>query len=501
MSDPTDSGVARTGGGETGSGGWYPPASGLRADLYELTMMNGYLRSGLAERRVLFDLFVRSIPEQGGYLVAAGLGDAVRFMQEVRFGPEEIAYLRSLELFDEDFLDRLARFRFTGDLDAVPEGALVFPMEPILRVRAPLIEAQFFESALLNLINFQTLIATKAARICQEAGEDNVIEFGMRRAHGVDGALSATRAAYVGGVESTSNVEAGQRLGLPVRGTQAHSWIMAFDDELTAFRAYAEQYPQACILLVDTYDTLRRGLPNAIRVGRELKRKGRKLHGIRLDSGDLAYLSIKARAMLDEAGLQETQIVASGDLDEWIIHDLRVQGARIDVWGVGTRLVTSYNEPALSGVYKLAAMESEGGWVPRIKISEGAKGTLPGAKQIWRLIGENGWFEGDIIAEEGEIIEPRPAPVGHHPQIEYEKKTYEGIGHCIPLLEPMIASGETASSPPSLADARRRLREQLGHLHPTSRRLLNPHIYKVSISKRMLAMRQTLREQMGAGEA
>lgn len=500
MNDSAHAAASQAGQVSPAEGAWSPPASGLRTDLYELTMMSGFLHAGLAERRVLFDLFVRSIPEQGGYLVAAGLGDAVRFMREVRFGPGELDYLRSLGLFDEAFLERLARFRFTGDLDAVPEGSLVFPMEPILRVRAPLIEAQFFESALLNLINFQTLIATKAARICQEAGEDNVIEFGMRRAHGVDGALSATRAAYVGGVESTSNVEAGRRLGIPVRGTQAHSWIMAFDDELAAFRTYAAQYPQACILLVDTYDTLRSGLPNAIRVGCELKRTGRKLHGIRLDSGDLAYLSIRARAMLDEAGLEETKIVASGDLDEWIIHDLRVQGARIDVWGVGTRLVTSHSEPALSGVYKLAAMESEAGWQPRIKISEGAKGTLPGAKQIWRLIGRDGWFEGDIIAEEGEVIEPHPAPVGHHPQIEYEKKTYEGIERCVPLLAPVITAGEGPAAPLTLADARGRVREQLGQLHPTSRRLLNPHIYKVSISQRMLAMRQALREQMGGDE-
>ncbi len=472
------------------------PASGLRTDFYELTMMNGYLRTGMADQRVLFDLFVRTIPEQGGYLVAAGLRDAIDFMCTVRFGEEELAYLDSLGLFDAAFLDRLRRFRFTGTIQAIPEGTPVFPLEPILRVEAPLFEAQYFESALLNTINFQTLIATKAARICQEAGVDNVIEFGMRRAHGVDGALSATRAAYVGGVAATSNTEAGRILGIPVRGTQAHSWVMAFPDELTAFRAYAQLYPRTCVLLVDTYDTLRSGVPNAITVGKELRQRGHRLQGIRLDSGDLAYLSIHARKMLDAAGLADTNIVASGDLDEWIIHDLKVQGARIDTWGVGTRLVTSHNEPSLSGVYKLAAVESDGRWVPRIKLSEGAKGTLPGAKQVWRLTGAEGWFEGDLIAHEDEEPRTRPAPVGFHPYVEYEQKTYEGIERCEPLLRAVIAEGVATEPRPSLQDVRRTVRAQLEQIHPTSRRLLNPHIYKVSITERMLRTRQELRERM-----
>ncbi len=485
---------------EPQAGYGYPP-SGLRCDLYELTMMNGYLLTGVADQNVVFDLFVRSIPEQGGYCIAAGLADAVRFLTSVRFTPAEIDYLRGLRLFAEPFLDRLKRFRFTGDLHAVPEGSLIFPLEPILRIHAPLFEAQFFESALLNAVNFQTLIATKAARICHEAGADNVMEFGMRRAHGIDGSLSAARAAYVGGVESTSNTEAGRLLQIPVRGTQAHSWIMAFADELTAFRAYADCYPDHCVLLVDTYDTLRSGLPHAIEVGRELQQRGKRLAGIRLDSGDLAYLSIQARQMLDEAGLGDTRIVASGDLDEWIIHDLKIQGARIDLWGVGTRLVTSHNEPSLTGVYKLAAVMKDGRWTPRLKVAERAtKSTLPGVKQVWRMRGQDQWLEGDLIAQVGEDVRPAPpGPIGYHPLIEYEKKRYDATASVEPLLQPVIREGALIDELPTLPALRERTQAQLAMLHPTSRRLLNPHFYKVSISEQTLRMRQALRDQMAAG--
>ncbi|MFH1143595.1 MAG: nicotinate phosphoribosyltransferase [Candidatus Eisenbacteria bacterium] len=472
-------------------------APALRTDFYELTMMNGFLRAGLAERRVVFDLFIRGIPENGGYCVMAGLEDAVRFMQAVRFEKGDLDYLRGMNMFEGAFFDRLARFRFSGDLWAVPEGTLIFPLEPVLRVEAPLFEAQFFESALLNVINFQTLVATKAARVCMEAGRDNVIEFGMRRAHGVNGALSASRAAYVGGAESTSNTEAGRILGIPVRGTQAHSWIMAFEDELSAFRAYAEAYPESCVLLVDTYDTLQSGVPHAITVGLELAREGHGLRGVRLDSGDLAYLSIRTREMLDRAGLTETRIVASGDLDEWIIHDLKVQGARIDLWGVGTRLVTSYGAPALQGVYKLAAMEEQGAWSPRLKISErGSKATIPGVKQVWRMQGAAGWWEADILGQADEAPAADRGVVGYHPLIEYESKRYTDIVAIHPLLEPVLRRGEQVASPPSLTEIRSRTFAQLERLHPTSRRLLNPHIYKVSLTARTLAMRQRLREAM-----
>ncbi len=487
---------AHTSGGPVQPHGW--PPSVLRTDLYELTMMCGYLREGIADRKVVFDLFIRSIPENGGYCVAAGLADVIAYVTSVRFTDDEIAYLRSLNTFTDEFLEALRSFRFTGDLYSVPEGTLVFPVEPILRIHAPLLQAQFLESVLLNTINYQTLIATKAARICGEAGEDNVVEFGMRRAHGVDGALSAARAAYVGGVESTSNTEAGHLLGIPVRGTQAHSWVMAFADELTAFRAFADAYPDGCVLLVDTYDTLRSGVPNAIRVGHELAARGKRLRGIRLDSGDLAYLSIKAREMLDAADLEDAQIVASGDLDEWIIHDLKIQGARIDIWGVGTRLATSFSEPSLTGVYKLAAIEDDGRMSPRLKVADrGIKSTLPGVKQVWRLKDNKGWLEGDLITQEEEQISPAgPALVGFHPLVEYEKKVYDDVAGATPLLEPFIQDGRIARELPSLQDSRRRTRDQLTQLHPTSRRLLNPHIYKVSISERTLDLRRKLREEV-----
>jgi len=477
------------------------PAPALRTDFYALTMMNGYLRAGLADRRAVFDLFIRSIPENGGYCVLAGLEDAARFVRSVRFGEGEIDYLRGLGVFAEPFFERLRRFRFSGDLFAVPEGTLIFPVEPVLRIEAPLFEAQFFEGALLNLINYQTLIATKAARVATEAGCDNVIEFGMRRAHGVDGAFSATRAAYIGGVASTSNTEAGRVLGIPVRGTQAHSWIMAFPDELSAFRAYAETYPDSSVLLVDTYDTLRSGIPNAITVGHELARRGHRLLGVRLDSGDLSYLSIRAREMLDRAGLEQTQVVASGDLDEWIIHDLKVQGARIDIWGVGSRLVTSHGAPSLQGVYKLAALEEEGGWSPRLKISErGVKATIPGVKQVWRLESAAGWWEADLIAQADERFGDARELLGYHPLIEYESKRYTEIAAARPLLEPVLRAGEPVRALPPLAAVRARAAGQLARLHPTSRRLLNPHIYKVSISEQTLVLRRRLREAMQRGE-
>lgn len=474
--------------------------TGLRTDLYELTMMNGYLRAGLADRKVVFDLFLRSIPERGGYCVAAGLADVVDFILGLGFSADEIAYLRGLGHFEDTFLEQLADFRFTGDLHAVAEGTLIFPLEPFLRVQARMMEAQYLESALLNIINFQTLIATKAARVCQEAGEDNVMEFGLRRAHGPDGALSASRAAYIGGVESTSNTEAGFRLGIPVRGTHAHSWIMAFPDELTAFRTFAEIYPENCILLVDTYDTLRSGVPHAIEVAHELKaRTGKAIRGIRLDSGDLAYLSIHARRMLDEAGLPEVLIVASGDMDEWIIHDLKIQGARIDIYGVGTRLVTSHGEPSLTGVYKLAAIEVDGAWSPRLKVAEKVtKATLPGVKQVWRLRGPADWWEADLIAQESEAIRADGLPLtGYHPLVEYESKTFDQISGATPLLMPILRDGALIAPLPSLAEARTRAKQQRNQLHPTSRRLLNPHFYKVSISEETLRLRRALRAGVG----
>ena len=358
----------------------------MLTDLYQLTMMNGYFRRGRANDVAVFDLFFRSNAVIT-YSVAAGLEQAIDYIEHISFSSSDIEYLRSLQLFDEEFLEYLRAFRFTGDVYAVPEGTLVFPEEPILTVKAPVCEAQFVETALLNIINHQTLIATKAAKVSYAAKGDAVMEFGLRRAQGPDAGLYGARAAVIGGCRSTSNVLAGKLFDVPVAGTHAHSWVMNFPSEYDAFRAYAELYPDACLLLVDTYDTLKSGVPNAIRVFEELRAAGHEPKGIRLDSGDLAYLSKKARQMLDEAGYPNALICASGDLDEKLIVSLKSQGAKIDLWGVGTKLITSADLPALGGVYKLAAVyPAEGGAVNKIKLSDNtAKITNPAFKEVFRI--------------------------------------------------------------------------------------------------------------------
>ncbi len=359
----------------------------LQTDLYQLTMVGGYVLEGKKDQWANFDYFFRNIPDEGGYCVLAGLEDIIDYIRQLEFTREDLSYLEGLGIFSKEVLAYLESFKFTGDLWAIPEGTVVFPHEPLIRVTAPLPEAQLIESTVLYVMNFQTLIATKAARICWAANGDPVIDFGLRRAHGPDGALMASRAAYIGGVDGTSNVLAGRLYGIPVRGTQAHSWVESFPHELDAFRAYAKVYPDSCLLLADTYDTLRSGVPHAIQVGKELREKGHELWGIRLDSGDLAYLSKEARRMLDEAGFPDAAIVASSDLDEWIIESLKRQGARVDVWGVGTRLVTSFSCPALGGVYKLTAMDDGGEHMtPKIKRSDNPeKITNPGPKKVVRM--------------------------------------------------------------------------------------------------------------------
>ena len=470
--------------------------SPLWTDLYELTMMGGYLESGLADRRAVFDLFFRGVPDSGGYAVAAGTEPIIDYVTRLCFSPEEILYLRKLGLFREDFLRRLEGFRFSGEIHAVAEGTPVFPLEPVLRVEAPLFEAQLLESALLNLFNYSTLVATKAARVVHEVGGGRVMEFGMRRAQGPDGSLSATRAAYIGGAGSTSNTLAAMALGIPAAGTHAHSWVMAFNDELAAFRAYAACYPDDTILLLDTYDTLSRGVPNAITVGHEMAAAGHALKGVRLDSGDLAYLSGEVRRALDEAGLPEVQIVASGDLDEWIIHDLIHQGARIDLWGVGTRLVTGGRSPALPGVYKLAAIARDGHVAPTMKLSDNpAKETLPGPKQVWRLYGQDGGMLGDLVALVDEVLPPRGTVCGINPEHEYQYKEYH-YAEARPLLVPVVRDGARVVPERSLAEIREHAARELDRLHPTSRRLLNPHVYKVSITERLRDERARLRESL-----
>ena len=346
----------------------------MMTDLYQLTMMYGYYKHGMSQNEAVFDLFFRTTRPHSEYSVMAGTQSVIEYINDLHFSQEDIAYLRSLALFDEDFLHMLEELRFTGEIYGMEEGTLVFPYEPLLRVRAPIMEAQLVETALLTLVNHQTLIATKASRVVHAAQGDAVLEFGLRRAQGPDAGIYGARAAVVGGCDSTSNVLAGQWFGLGVKGTHAHSWVMSFPDEISAFRAYADIFPTSCMLLVDTYDTLRSGVPNAIKVFDELRAKGYEPVGIRLDSGDLAYLSKKARIMMDEAGYPNAKIFASSDLDEYVIRDLKTQGAKIDVWGVGTRMITSADWPALGGVYKLAAEKVGGEWVPRIKISENPAG-------------------------------------------------------------------------------------------------------------------------------
>ena len=477
------------------------PRSPLVTDFYQLTMLQGYRRAGLRGHVACFDLFFRSHPFRGGFTVFAGLEEAVRFLEGFRFSDRDLEYLAGLNRFDDEFLGCLRDLRFTGEVHAAPEGTVVFPHEPVLRVVAPLPEAQLVETTLLNILNFQSLIATKAARVCQEAGDAQVLEFGLRRAQGQDGGRTVARAAYIGGVTATSNLDGGMEYGIAVAGTHAHSWVMAFPSELDAFRAYAETYPDNAVLLVDTFDTLQSGVPHAITVAKEMEAKGRRLAGIRLDSGDLAYLSAEARRMLDEAGLPYVKIFASSDLDEYIIHDFHTQGARIDAYGVGTKLAVAHGDPALNGVYKLAAIQPPGGpWRNKLKVSEGSKkATLPGLKQVWRLFREDGQMMADLIELEDQVPDFPRGVWGHDPVVDYRKTFYRGIARAEPLLVPIFREGRAVGPFPPLEEIRARVKAQLSLLHPTMRRLLNPHVYKVSVGPALLAETRRLREQGGNG--
>lgn len=466
----------------------------LLTDLYQITMVGGYVRQGKKEQWANFDYFFRRIPDEGGYCIFAGLEDLIHYVEALRFSPSDLAYLSGLGIFSEDGLDYLRDFRFTGDIWAVPEGTVVFPQEPLIRVVAPLPEAQIIETTLLNIMNFQTLIATKAARVCWAAQGDPVVDFGLRRAHGPDGALMASRAAYIGGAEGTSNVLAGKLYGIPVRGTHAHSWVESFPTELEAFHAYADVYPEACTLLVDTYDTVRSGVPNAIRVAEALRQKGHHLRAIRLDSGDLAYLSREARSLLDEAGFQEVSIVASSDLDEWLVESLKQQGARVNLWGVGTRLVTSYSCPALGGVYKLTALDENGRrMVPKIKRSDNPeKITNPGQKKVIRLFDRKGQMRGDVILmDEEEIPQGRDFRV-YHPMFAHVSKIYPRSFQREELMVPVFQKGRLVYRTPPLAAIRERTLKSLASLDSGFKRFQNPHTYHVSLSARLFKVKQRL---------
>lgn len=467
--------------------------SPLLTDLYELTMLAGYLEEGMAEKPAVFDLFFRKNPFEGGYAIFAGLEPALEYLEELRFRPAELDYLRSLGLFKPRFLDFLRDFRFRGTVIAPPEGTVVFANEPLLTVAGTLAEAQFVETALLNIINYQTLIASKAARIVHAAGGAPVIEFGLRRAHGPDGGLSCARAACVGGVRSTSNVLAGMIYDLPVRGTHAHSWVQAFPDELTAFRAYADAFPDSTILLVDSYDTLRSGIPNAIIVARELREKGHELRGVRLDSGDLAFLSRESRRMFDAAGFPAVQIVASNELDEFVIDSIRDEGGQVDIYGVGTKLATGGGSGggALGGVYKLVAINGQ----PKLKItSDIAKATLPGRKKLLRALGPEGSFIQDVICLEADSL--AAGAIVYDPANPLQQTNLPADVTLQELRRVVMAGGRRSQAPERLEIMAERSALQLAKLPQGCLRFINPHRYKVSISGELNELRNTLIAQL-----
>lgn len=463
----------------------------LLTDLYQLTMGYGFYKHDKHEEEVVFDLFFRK-NALITYSIAAGLEQAMEYLLHWRFDDEDIAYLRGLNLFDEGFLSYLKKMKFTGDVYAVKEGTPVFPGEPILTVKAPLIQAQFAETALLNIINHQTLIATKSSKICRATGGKGVVmEFGLRRAQGPDAGIHGARAAIIGGCSSTSNVIAGQKFNVPVAGTMAHSWVMDYPTEYEAFRAYANAYPDNCLLLVDTYDTLRSGVPNAIKVFQELRAAGHKPKGIRLDSGDLAYLSKKARKMMDEAGFPDAMICVSGDLDERSITSLLQQGAKIDSWGVGTKLITSEDLPALGGVYKLSAViEKDGTVTPKIKLSDNtAKITNPAFKNLFRLYDkENGMAIADLITLRGEEIDESKPLTLFHPIETWRDHEVENF-RAEPLLHTIVKGGELVYEFPKLMEVQAYSKEQLSKFWEEYLRLDVPQLYKVDLSDKLHALK------------
>jgi nicotinate phosphoribosyltransferase len=475
----------------------YKTSLTLLTDLYQVTMAYAYWKSGKADTEAVFHLFYRKEPFKGGYAVACGLDTVIDYLKDFKFDASDIEYLRTLNghddqpLFEEGFYDYLLDLKFSCTVDAVPEGTVVFINEPLVRVRGPLLQAQLIETFLLTNINYQTLVATKASRISRAARDAPVLEFGLRRAQGIDGGMTASRAAFIGGCSSTSNVLAGKLLGIPVSGTHAHSWIMSFDNELDAFEKYAEVMDNNCILLVDTYNT-RNGIINAIEIGKAMKAMGKKLVGIRIDSGDLAYLSQMAREMLDNAGLYETKIVATNDLDEHILESLHDQNAQIDIAGVGTKLVTAYDQPALGGVYKLSALKNaKGAWENKVKLSEQTiKINIPGIQQIRRYF-KNGEMVADMIydlehgiPEDPVIIDPNdPTKRKHIIPAEYQFKD---------LLVPVFEQGKLIYKKPDIHKIRQNTIDELKKLHSAYKRFVNPHIYIAGLERNLYESRLRL---------
>ncbi len=472
-------------------------SSALLTDFYELTMSQGFFTTG-KNPSVVFDMFYRTQPFNGGYAIFCGLKDIIEIIASFHFSGEDIAYLRRQQLFSDDFLAFLADFSFSGDIYAMDEGSVIFPGEPLIRVHSSLIEAQLVESILLNTINFQTLIATKMSHVYHASQYGKVMEFGLRRAQGIDGAISASRAAFIGGAYATSNTLAGSRYGIPVSGTMAHSWVMAFSDELEAFRAYATIFPDNCVFLIDTYDTLNSGIGNAITVGLELQQKGKNF-GVRIDSGDLSYLSRRVRDRLDAAGLSDAFIVASNDLNEDIIYQLISDGAPIDIWGVGTHLVTGGSQAAMNGVYKLCALkEPDGTYIPTMKVSNTlTKTTDPGIKQVYRFYDEQGLALADLITLDSEAI---PAGCDYrflHPFNATDHFTLHAGDYATirPMLSKRMSNGRLTAELPDLASLQKYVQRELMTLDKSFKRLINPHVYKVSHSQQLKQTKMKLIEQ------
>ena len=474
----------------------------LLTDLYELTMMQGYYDKQ-DNPTVIFDVFYRSNPFSSGYAIAAGLEQVIEYVKNLNFSYDDVDYLRSLHIFSEDFLQYLSGYHFTGSIYAIPEGSLIFPKEPILKVVAPIMEAQLVETAILNILNHQCLIATKSSRIVYAAGDTGVMEFGLRRAQGPDAGLYGARAAVIAGCVGTSCVLTGKLFDVPVMGTHAHSWIMSFPDEYTAFKTYAKMYPNSCTLLVDTYDVLKSGVPNAIRVFEEMREEGIQLthYGIRIDSGDLAYLSKEAYKMLAAAGFDDATISASSDLDEYLIDSLKTQDAKINSWGVGTNLITSKDNPAFGGVYKLAAVKDDGSssFTPKIKLSENTeKVTNPGNKTVYRIYSKStGKIKADLICLADEVFDPEETMIIFDPTDTWKKtKVLGGTYELRELLIPVIREGKRVYTSPEVMDLRAYCQKEQNTLWDESRRLVNPQKVYVDLSQKLFDLKKNLLEEM-----
>ena len=470
----------------------------MMMDFYEMTMSYGYFHQPNRDVRVAFDLFFRSVPDQGGYAIFAGLQHVIEFVENLSFSDADIAYFRKQNLFSEEFLDFLRGFRFRGDIYAMPEGTIIYPNEPLMTIVAPIIDAQLVETAILAQINHQSLVATKASRIVRAAEGRKVADFGARRAHNMDAATYGARAAYIGGIDMTATVSAGQQFNIPISGTMAHSWVMFFEDEYTAFKKYAEIYPQATVLLVDTYDVLHSGIPNAIRIAHEvLAPQGHRLAGVRVDSGDLAYLSKRIRKMLDKAELEDCKIILSNSLDEFTISSLLLQGARVDSFGVGERLITAKSDPVFGAVYKLVAVEEDGVFQPRIKMSENVeKLTNPGLKDIYRIYDHHGKAVADMIAVQGEQIDLTQPFRYVDPRKPWKNRFFEG-GSAVNLRRLYVRDGERVEDLPPLEEIRAYVRRQLAEeIWPEEQRFENPHRHYLDMTPDYYELKMGLLEEV-----